>query len=102
VGPQIDDRLRHLTFERWRELARREPPLRAAARQWLIAAVVFSLRRAVKWRIRIKAKAEIRGGQPDADLAQVGPAERDPARPGNSVSPVSPCGEGSRIECEVP
>jgi hypothetical protein len=43
MGNQIDDRFRNLTFERWRELARREPALRAAARQWLVAALVSSL-----------------------------------------------------------
>lgn len=51
MGNQIDDRFRNLTFERWRELARREPASRAAARQWLVAALVSSLRRAVKGRI---------------------------------------------------
>ena len=51
MGPQIDDHFRNLTFERWRELARREPALRAAARRWLFTALVSSLRRAVDWRI---------------------------------------------------
>jgi hypothetical protein len=50
MNPQIDNGFRNLTLERWRELARREPALRAAARRWLFAALVSSLRRAVEWR----------------------------------------------------
>jgi len=62
MGPQINDPFRNLTLERCRQLARREPALRAAARRWLFTALVSSLRRAVEWRIACR-------GLPDADRA---------------------------------
>jgi hypothetical protein len=62
MGPQINDRFRNLTPEQCRELARREPALRAAASRWLFTALVSSLRRAVEWRI-------VGRRLPDADRA---------------------------------
>jgi hypothetical protein len=56
MGPPINDPFRNLTPERCRELARREPALRAAARRWLFTALVSSLRRAVEWRIASRPK----------------------------------------------
>jgi hypothetical protein len=48
MDAQINDRFRNLTLKRWQELARCEPALRAAARRWLFAALVSTLRRAVE------------------------------------------------------
>jgi hypothetical protein len=64
MDSQIDDRLRNLNFERWRELARREPVLRAAAMRWLFTALVSSLRRAVEWLIASRPKSKSATGLP--------------------------------------
>jgi hypothetical protein len=48
MSMKIDDPYRNLTPERWLELIRYEHVLRAAARRWLFAALVASLRKAIE------------------------------------------------------
>jgi hypothetical protein len=67
MNPQIDDGFRNVTFERCRELAWCEPVLRAAARRWLLTALVSCLCRALQFRMhRMSLGNAVADGEPEA------------------------------------